>query len=279
MIGPPALSPVIADPTFLFPEETPDSLWQLFAHSAWGIHRFSSADGRFWRDHGVVVWHAMRPFVRRVADETGYRYVLLYEKYPPFALVRTALPGKPAWRSELCVSVANDPAGLGRDGSGAHTAIPDKADAPDLFAESGSRVLIRPDASDWMKDNLLGQAVSNPCLIEAPYADGPLRWRLYFSASLAFVEDCGFNEPRYIGMATGPSPGGPFTVRPEPVIDPAADTMPGVLGAGSIKVLRMDDGWIGLQNKIYHDRGGHSRSAIFVLRSTDGIRWYDASGT
>ena len=49
-----------------------------------------------------------------------------------------------------------------------------------------------------------------------------------------------------------------------------------MLGAGSIKVLKLDDGWIGLQNKIYSDPGGSSRSAIFLLRSNDGIAWQQA---
>jgi hypothetical protein len=52
--------------------------------------------------------------------------------------------------------------------------------------------------------------------------------------------------------------------------------MPGVLGAGSMKVLALDDGWIGLQNKIYRDAGGFSRSAIFILRLQDGHAWSPA---
>jgi len=34
LIEPHCLSPVITDPSFLFPEETPDGTWELFAHSA-----------------------------------------------------------------------------------------------------------------------------------------------------------------------------------------------------------------------------------------------------
>jgi predicted GH43/DUF377 family glycosyl hydrolase len=59
-------------------------------------------------------------------------------------------------------------------------------------------------------------------------------------------------------------------------VDPAADTLPGVLGAGSIKVLPLSDGLIGLQNKIYRDPTGRSRSAIFLLRSDDGLAWRPA---
>ena len=46
-----------------------------------------------------------------------------------------------------------------------------------------------------------------------------------------------------------------------------------------MKVIRLDDGWLGLQNRIYRDsghEGGHSRSAIFLVRSDDGMTWQAA---
>jgi hypothetical protein len=129
-----------------------------------------------------------------------------------------------------------------------------------------------------MRDEALGESVSNPCLV-----DGTGERLLYFSASLAWIEDCGFCEPRYIALsrAVGDTEGRSFEelrflAEKEPVIDPEEDTLPGVLGAGSLKVLRMEDGFIGLQNKIYRDAAGRSRSAIFVLRSVDGLSWQSA---
>ena len=78
-----AFSPILADPTFTFPENSPDNKWHLFAHSAWGIHHFVSADGIKWVDRGVAIANAMRPYLYQ---ENGV-YYLLYEKYPPLALV------------------------------------------------------------------------------------------------------------------------------------------------------------------------------------------------
>jgi hypothetical protein len=111
-------------------------------------------------------------------------------------------------------------------------------------------------------------------------------WRLYFSASLVWLDDCGFCEPRYIAMARGTSPGGPFSVELRPIADPedadpakdvsAAIEVRDTLGAGSMKVLRMEDGWVGLQNRIFHDDEGKSRSAIFERCSADGIAWQPA---
>ena len=243
LIDPPGLSPLVADPSFLFPEETPDGAWRLYAHTAFGIHAFSSPDGLAWRNLGRVVGNAMRPFVRRFAD--GYR--LYCETYRPLAIPLQLLPRRPKWDSRIEMRFSSD-----------------------LATWGPPRTLIEPTLS-WQQDERLGRSVGNPCVVR----DGS-RWLLYFSAGLSFVPDCGFDEPKYIGVAEAASPNGPFEVAPSPVIDPADDTLPGVLGAGSVKVLRVDDGFVALQNKIYRDSAGTSRSALFLLKSKDGTRWESA---
>jgi hypothetical protein len=245
LIDPPGLSPLVADPSFLFPEETPDGAWRLYAHTAFGIHTFASDDGLRWHDRGVVAWNAMRAFVRKLPD--GYR--LYCEAYRPLAIPMQLLPRRPRWRSRIEVRFSRD-----------------------LSAWGPPRVLIEPTLP-WMQDARLGSSVGNPCLVQ----DGG-RWLLYFSASLAYVPDCGFDEPRTIGIASSDSPDGPFTVAPLPVVDPADDPLPGVIGAGSVKVLRLDDGFVALQNKITRDATGSSRSALFLLRSAEGTRWESARG-
>ena len=75
------------------------------------------------------------------------------------------------------------------------------------------------------------RSVSNPCLVELP--DG--RWRLYYSAGLTALPDCGFSEPTYIGVAESVGVDGPFQTLPEPVLGPADG--PASLSAGAIKVL------------------------------------------
>jgi len=244
LIEPRGLSPLVADPSFLFPEETPDGRWRLYAHTAFGIHAFVSGDGLAWRDLGMVVANAMRSFIRRFPD--GYR--LYCEKYRPLAIPLQLLPRRPRWSSRIEVRRSLD-----------------------LSSWGPPRTLVEP-VLPWQQDERLGRSVGNPCLVQ----DGG-RWLLYFSASLAFVPDCGFDEPRFIGLATSASPDGPFTVAPTPVVDPADDPLPGVIGAGSMKVVRAEDGFVALQNKIHRDGTGRSRSALFLLRSTDGSRWEPAA--
>lgn len=60
-----------------------------------------------------------------------------------------------------------------------------------------------------------GPAVSNPCVVRV---DG--KYRLYYSASLVRLEDCGFNEPAYIGVAEADHIQGPYEPREKPLISP-----------------------------------------------------------
>lgn len=236
-------SPVLADPTFLFPFETPGETWALFAHTVWGIRRYESDDGVVWIDRGMIVRNAMRPFCRLIAGS----FRLYCEATRRFAVPAQILPRPPRWNSRLEL----------------HSSV-------DLTRWTTDGALIANEP-DWTADDVLGKSVSNPCLVSLAGS-----YRLYFSASLSYVPDCGFAEPRYIGAAEGPSPTGPFVALPDPIIDPQNDPLPGVLGAGAMKVLPMDDGYVGLQNKIYRDGRGNSRSALFILRSEAGLAWRQA---
>lgn len=240
LIAPPWPSPVIADPTVVTPEHSPDGAWHLFAHSLRGIHHYTGADGIRWRHRAVVVRRAMRPCVRRAGDE----YLLYYERTRPFALWFSWLP-RLRWRSSIALRASAD-----------------------LVTWGPARHALAPSLS-WHRDERLGESLGNPCL--TPGREG---WLLYVSASLVPVPDCGFNEPRYIGVADGPAPAGPWTMRTRPVIEPDAGNPWCNLGAGAIKVFRCDDGFVGFQNGIYRDAAtGVSGSAILLLESEDGARW------
>ena len=122
-----------------------------------------------WRNLGMAAGNAMRAFVRRFPD--GYR--LYVETYRPFAIPLQLLPRRPRWRSRIEVRFSRD-----------------------LRSWGPPRVLVEPTLP-WQRDERLGDSVGNPCLVR----DGR-RWLLYFSASLCFVPDCGFDEPRFIGRAS-----------------------------------------------------------------------------
>jgi len=233
LIRPPRTSPILADPTYLAPGETPDERWHLIAHSVWGLHHHVSDDGVTWRrEGGVVVPRAIRPFLFR---ESG-RYHLLYEA------VQHMLPWLP-WQSRI-----------------------ELRSSVDLRTWSAPRTLLLPSLP-WHRRGS-GAAVGNPCLIRV---EG--RYRLYYSAGLVRLEDCGFDEPAHIGVAEAATPEGPFSPDVQPILGPDPADPWARLGAGAMKVIRVEDGWVGFQNGITLDDQGRSRSAIRLLGSQDGRRF------
>jgi hypothetical protein len=239
VIGPPLGSPIIADPTFLPPHDTPDGRWHLLAHSIWGVHHFVGDDGVRWSRPRLVVRHAMRPFLLRDRDA----YHLFYERYPALRLPLSWFPGL-GWRSWI-----------------------ERRSSTDLVRWGPARQVLAPGLH-WHRAAGRGEAVGNPCVVAV--AGG---FTLYYGASLVRVPDCGFDEPLHIGVARAGTLDGPWRPDSEPVISPRPSDPRCNLGAGAIKVLRLDDGFVGLHNGIALDAGGASHSAISVMTSQDGSAW------
>jgi predicted GH43/DUF377 family glycosyl hydrolase len=127
--------------------------------------------------------------------------------------------------------------------------------------------LIRPQFDWHFIDG--NESVSNPCLVKHGK-----NYLLYYSASLVYINDCGFNEPDCIGLATGDSIAGPYELTKEPVIRVNSNDRWCNLSCGSIKVLKCDDGFVGFENGIYWDKEKQqSGSAILALKSQDGQAW------
>ena len=239
LIYPPRLTPLVADPTVLTPAESPDKKWHLFAHTIYGIFQYVSDNGIRWQRHNKrVVRAALRPFIFKDKDT----YYLFYEKYTGLKLLFSFLP-KQRWFSRIEMVYSRD-----------------------LMYWSEPVNIIRPSQS-FHEDTRLGRAVGNPCLLKINDT-----YRLYFSCSLVRVPDCGFNEPLHITYAESNNINGPYTAAVSPVISPSPTMRWNNLGAGSMKVLVCEDGFVAFQNGIY-EQDGKSGSAICILQSTDGLDW------
>ena len=238
VIAPPGLSPVIADPTVLAPERSPDGKWHLFAHALPGVFHYVSGDGLAWGKPRLLFRNAMRPFIVRDGDT----YVILYERYRPFHIYLSMLPMR--WRSRIEARTSRD-----------------------LAAWSKPVTILAPSLP-WHSDPRHGDSVSNPCLVKSEK-----EYHLYYSASLVRVEDCGFNEPLHIGRARAASIMGPYAPDPEPLMSPDPADSWCNLGCGSVKVIPCSDGLVAFRNGIYVSREGVSGSAIHMLESKDGSSW------
>lgn len=239
LIQPPLMSTVIADPSFIFPEESPDKRWHLFAHSLHGMEHYISHDGIEWKYNTRILRGAMRPFL---IYEKGF-YYLFYEKIRKWQIYLSFFPVK--WSSSIAFIKSKD-----------------------LRTWSDPVVVLEPTL-DWHKHEKYGDSVSNPCILKED--DG---FRLYYSASLAFLEDCGFNEPLSIGTAFSKDIEGIYQTHSEPILTREDGGKWTNLGCGSIKVKPLENGYIALQNGIYtDDETGHTGSAVLELESTDGIKF------
>ena len=232
------LSPIIADPSVVTPDDSHDGNWHMICHSIFSLEHYSSDDGYIWTHAGKVVNRAMRGNINRINGE----YYIYYEHLQPFVRkMKGLLSG--GWISDISLIKSRDLKNYSK---------PETVLGNDIGYASDER----------------GRAVSNPFLLNR---NGT--YRLYFSAGQTYLEDCGFCEPTYIGIAESDSPAGPFKAYGSPVISPDKRERWRNLCCGCIKVYKLADSYIGIQNGIYADDGGDSHSAIVLLKSEDGLKF------
>jgi len=114
--------------------------------------------------------------------------------------------------------------------------------------------------------------LGNPCMIRIGDT-----YRLYFSYDWVFLRDCFYPEPKYVGYASASSIQWPFIRHPDPLIRPDPADRYRSMGAGSVKLLPDGNGgWWVFNNGVYRDQEGHSRGAILLLHSRDGLAFEQA---
>lgn len=239
----------IGDPQVLVPGEF-DEKWHMFYHGFYGsdytpfLHHLLSDDGLKWELSEKLQMNTNPLFI---FHDSGMWY--LY-----YSAVLGREPG--AIEKYGCVNIIR------------------VRRSTDLKNWSEDTDILLPELP-WEKESDASQPglieVRNPCVVKV--GD---KFRLYYSAGTVKLHDCGYEEPKYIGVAFSDSPLGPFVKRPEPIIAPDNAVPYRNYGAGAVKVYSHGDGFLGLYNSIYIDANGNSRSAINLIKSGDGIIWHEA---
>lgn len=224
-----------ADPSLLTPDLTPDGKWRLFCHTQFGVYQLASDDGVKFGKPVKVASRGMRPDINLVDG----KYYLFYERTRPLVMNALTLVNLAKWRSEIAVKTSDD-----------------------LVNWSEARTVISYSQEIEKCDR--GVSISNPFLLNE---NG--RFRLYCSCGLTFIKDCGFCEPTYITYAESDYPASGYVKTEKPVLSPDRGSEYLNLCCGCLKVYRLRDGYIGIQNGIY-EKDGHSHSAILLLTSPDG---------
>ena len=226
-----------ADPSVITPENSHDGLWHLFCHTFFGVYHFSGKNGVDFSLDMKIVSRAMRPNINRI----GGIYYLFYERTKPLLGNALSLAGG-KWKSEIFATASED-----------------------LIHWSKPFPVLKK-TRDFEADSR-GQSISNPFLIKVGDA-----YRLYYSCGLTYIRDCGFCEPTYINFAESKNITDSYITRESPIISPDISNPYLNLCSGCIKVYRLRDCFIALQNGIY-EKGGKSHSAIMLLRSDDGEKF------
>jgi len=229
---------VVADPSLLKPEESVDNKWHMFFHTTFGVFHFASTNGVDFVKVQKIAKRAMRPNINKIGDT----YYLYFERTRTLLANALNFVNLAKWRSKIFVVKSKD-----------------------LINWSKPQPVITK--AHGLEDSERGSSISNPFLLKV--GD---KYRLYFSSGLTFIKDCNFCEPTYICYAESDKPDRDFVVNEKPILSPDKNDPYLNLCSGCLKVYRLKDGYLGVQNGLY-EKDGRSHSAILALTSTDGLNY------
>lgn len=227
---------VVADPSLLTPDNCHDGKWHMFFHTTFGVWHFRSDDGIAFKKVKKLANRAMRPNINYIDG----KYYLFYERTRPLIMNGLNVINAVKWKSEIYV-----------------------IESVDLKNWSKPKPVIT-NTRDFEKSER-GMSISNPFLLCENGTN-----RLYYSCGLTFIKDCGFCEPTHISYAQSNEIADGYVSAEKPIISPDRNNPYLNLCSGCLKVYKLADGYIGIQNGLY-ERNGKSHSAIILLTSCDGL--------
>ncbi len=238
VLRPWGLSLVVADPSVLTPETSHDGKWHMFFHTTFGIYHSVSNDGIAFAKAEKIADRAMRPNINLIDG----KYYLFYERTRPLIANALNLVNAVRWKSEIYV-----------------------IESSDLKNRTEPKPVIT-NTREYEKSSR-GMSISNPYLVQENGIN-----RLYYSCGLTYIKDCGFCEPTHISYAESEKLTDGYVSAEKPIISPDRNNPYLNLCSGCLKVYRLSDGYIGIQNGIY-EKDGKSHSAIILLTSSDGLNF------
>ena len=227
---------VVADPSLLTPDVSHDGKWHMFLHTTLAVYHLTSDDGINFKKAQKVVGRAMRPNINRVGDI----YYLFYERTRSLFMNALNIINLVRWKSELYVMQSTD-----------------------LVNWSKPKCVLGNTKEFEVSER--GTALSNPFFLQEDGVN-----RLYYSCGMTYIEDCKFCEPTHISYAQSKKITEGYVAAKKPLISPDKNNPYLNLCSGCLKVYKLSDGYIGVQNGIY-EKDGKSHSAIFLMSSPDGL--------
>ena len=227
---------VVADPSLLTPDKCHDKKWHMFFHTTFGVYHAESHDGIDFSKKQKILNRAMRPNINYI-DGT---YYLFYERTRSLFMNALNVINLARWNSEIYVTESKDLLNW----SEPHPVLTNTKDF---------------EASPY------GTSLSNPFLIQEENKN-----RLYYSCGMTYIDDCKFCEPTHINYAESENITSGYISASSPLISPDKNNPYLNLCSGCLKVYKLKDGYVGIQNGIY-EKDKKSHSAIFLMTSPDGL--------
>ena len=236
VINPPFLSSIIADPTFVTPEQSPDNKWHIFAHSIFGIHHYESFDGIKYKKLKLIVNFGVRPFI--FINEK--KFLIFYEKV--FSLFRFPFYD---YRLEVIES-------------------------DDLYYWSNPKVILKPNLV-WHKSYISKGTVGGPSVFKFKN-----RYILIYTGGLKLIKNCLFTEARYGGVAKSSYVNKNYLPDMNPINENGVDFKINKNNRNiPSRVYKIDDGYIGLQTMFYNSINNKPACQIKLLYSKNGDEWFE----
>lgn len=229
------LTPRLCDPAYVLPEESPDSLWHLFAHTWAGIDHYTSTSGLEWTREHLVFYRAHSPFIYK----EGSTYYMLYELHDDFI--------KPKGHGSRLLLTSSTDLALWSE----PRLILSASDVPLSSFREGIARISRPQLVFW---------------------NG--MYRLYFGAGETSLYDSGQKCTARLMYAESKYIEGPYRICQTPLLSPEPDSDLMNLAVGSIRIVPCSDSIAAFECAYYYDeKANRSRSALIMLSSADGLAW------
>lgn len=227
---------VVADPSMLTPDNCHDGKWHMFFHTTFGVFHAVSDNGVDFAKAQKITNRAMRPNINYIDG----RYYLFFERTRPLIANALNVVNAVRWKSEIYV-----------------------VESDDLVNWTKPKPVITNTRE--YENSERGMSISNPFLVRENGVN-----RIYYSCGLTYIKDCGFCEPTHISYAESKRITDGYLSAAKPLISPDKNDPYLNLCSGCLKVYKLSDGYIGIQNGIY-EKEGKSHSAIILLTSSDGL--------
>lgn len=232
----------LCDPMILLPEESPDMLWHMFAHTWIGIEHFVSSSGLEWKREHLLFKRGHSPYIYR----EGGTYYLLYEIHDKAFFDKEK--DTETRTSRFMISTSTDLLLWSSP-----RLLLDSADVPNSIFREGPMRISRPELINW---------------------NG--KYRLYFGSGEIRIYDTGQKTTARLMYAESEYLDGKFKVNETPCLEIEPDSEYRNLAVGSVRIVPCNDGIAAVECAYtYNEEKNMSTTNILLLTSKDGNSFVD----